>query len=40
MTKLAAAGVAALDPYKIMAAIGKRVIHPGIHTGCWPRRPW
>ncbi len=29
MTKLAAAEVAALDPYKFMATIGKRVIHPG-----------
>jgi hypothetical protein len=29
MTKLAAAGVATLDPYNFMAAIGKRVIHPG-----------
>ncbi len=29
MTKLAAAEIAALDPYKFMALIGKRVIHPG-----------
>jgi cyclopropane fatty-acyl-phospholipid synthase-like methyltransferase len=29
MTKLAAKEVAALDPYKFMAVIGKRVIHPG-----------
>lgn len=29
MTKLAAAEVAALDPYKFMATLGKRVIHPG-----------
>jgi hypothetical protein len=29
MTKLAAAEVAALDPYKFMAIIGKTVIHPG-----------
>jgi cyclopropane fatty-acyl-phospholipid synthase-like methyltransferase len=29
MTKLAAAEVAALDPYKFMATIGKTVIHPG-----------
>jgi SAM-dependent methyltransferase len=29
MTKLAAPEVAALDPYKYMAVIGKRVIHPG-----------
>ena len=29
MAKLAAAEVAALDPYKFMATIGKRVIHPG-----------
>lgn len=28
-TKLAAAEVAKLDPYKFMAVIGKRVIHPG-----------
>jgi ubiquinone/menaquinone biosynthesis C-methylase UbiE len=28
-TKLAASEVAALDPYKFMATIGKRVIHPG-----------
>jgi SAM-dependent methyltransferase len=28
-TKLAASEVAALDPYKFMAVIGKRVIHPG-----------
>lgn len=28
-TKLAAAQVATLDPYKFMATIGKRVIHPG-----------
>ncbi len=28
-TKLAAAEIAALDPYKFMATIGKRVIHPG-----------
>ena len=28
-TKLAAAENAALDPYKFMATIGKRVIHPG-----------
>jgi ubiquinone/menaquinone biosynthesis C-methylase UbiE len=29
MTKLAATEVAALDPYKFMATIGKTVIHPG-----------
>ena len=29
MTKLAAAEIAGLDPYKFMAVIGKRVIHPG-----------
>jgi SAM-dependent methyltransferase len=29
MVKLAAAEVEALDPYKFMATIGKRVIHPG-----------
>jgi SAM-dependent methyltransferase len=29
MAKLAAAEVATLDPYKFMATIGKRVIHPG-----------
>jgi SAM-dependent methyltransferase len=29
MAKLAAAEVAALDPYKFMAVIGKTVIHPG-----------
>src|SRR5260370_25797831 len=29
MIKLAASEVAALDPYKFMATIGKRVIHPG-----------
>ena len=29
MQKLAAREVAALDPYKFMALIGKRVIHPG-----------
>jgi SAM-dependent methyltransferase len=29
MTRLAAAEVAALDPYKFMATIGKTVIHPG-----------
>ena len=28
-TKLAASEIAALDPYKFMATIGKRVIHPG-----------
>src|SRR5437016_1903820 len=28
-TKLAARDVAELDPYKFMAVIGKRVIHPG-----------
>jgi SAM-dependent methyltransferase len=28
-TKLAAKEIAALDPYKFMAVIGKRVIHPG-----------
>jgi len=28
-TKLAAKEIAALDPYKFMATIGKRVIHPG-----------
>jgi ubiquinone/menaquinone biosynthesis C-methylase UbiE len=28
-TKLAAADIAELDPYKFMATIGKRVIHPG-----------
>jgi SAM-dependent methyltransferase len=29
MMKLAAADIAKLDPYKFMATIGKRVIHPG-----------
>ena len=29
MTKLASAEIAGLDPYKFMAVIGKRVIHPG-----------
>jgi SAM-dependent methyltransferase len=29
MMRLAASEVAALDPYKFMATIGKRVIHPG-----------
>jgi ubiquinone/menaquinone biosynthesis C-methylase UbiE len=29
MTKLAADEIAKLDPYKFMAVIGKRVIHPG-----------
>lgn len=29
MTRLAPAEIAALDPYKFMAVIGKRVIHPG-----------
>lgn len=29
MQKLASREVAALDPYKFMALIGKRVIHPG-----------
>jgi hypothetical protein len=29
MTKLAASEVTALDPYKFMATIGKRVIYPG-----------
>lgn len=29
MTKLAAEEIAKLDPYKFMATIGKRVIHPG-----------
>ncbi|MDP9073848.1 MAG: methyltransferase domain-containing protein [Actinomycetota bacterium] len=29
MTKLAAEEIAGLDPYKFMAVIGKRVIHPG-----------
>jgi SAM-dependent methyltransferase len=29
MTKLASQDIAALDPYKFMAVIGKRVIHPG-----------
>ena len=29
MHKLASREVAALDPYKFMALIGKRVIHPG-----------
>ena len=28
-TRLAANELAALDPYKFMAVIGKRVIHPG-----------
>ena len=28
-TRLAAKEIAALDPYKFMAVIGKRVIHPG-----------
>jgi SAM-dependent methyltransferase len=32
MTKLAANDIAALDPYKFMAVIGKRVIHPGGRT--------
>jgi len=29
MTRLAAEEVARLDPYKFMATIGRRVIHPG-----------
>lgn len=29
MTKPAAEEIAKLDPYKFMAVIGKRVIHPG-----------
>ncbi len=29
MTKLASREMAALDPHKFMAVIGKRVIHPG-----------
>lgn len=29
MTRLAATEIAALDPYRFMAMIGKRVIHPG-----------
>src|SRR4029079_6735268 len=29
MTKLAAHDIDSLDPYKFMAVIGKRVIHPG-----------
>jgi SAM-dependent methyltransferase len=29
MTRLAATEIAGLDPYKFMATIGKRVIHPG-----------
>lgn len=29
MTKLAAEEISKLDPYKFMATIGKRVIHPG-----------
>ena len=29
MPKLAAEDIAKLDPYKFMATIGKRVIHPG-----------
>jgi hypothetical protein len=29
VTKLAPDEVATLDPYKFMAVIGKRVIHPG-----------
>jgi len=29
MARMAAADVASLDPYKFMAVIGKRVIHPG-----------
>ncbi len=29
MTRLAASEIAVLDPYKFMAVIGKRVIHPG-----------
>jgi SAM-dependent methyltransferase len=29
MTRLAAAQIADLDPYQLMAVIGKRVIHPG-----------
>lgn len=29
MTKLASKEIAALDPYKFMAVLGKRVIHPG-----------
>src|SRR5437870_2718441 len=29
MTKLAADEIAGLDPYKFMATLGKRVIHPG-----------
>ena len=29
MTRLTAAEIAAMDPYKFMAVLGKRVIHPG-----------
>lgn len=32
MTRLAATEIEALDPYKFMATIGKRVIHPGGRT--------
>ena len=32
MARLTAAEIAALDPYKFMAVIGKRVIHPGGRT--------
>lgn len=42
MTKLAAAEVAALGPYKFMAIIGKTVIHPGrpgVNTGPARLRP-
>ena len=40
MTKLAAAEVAALDPYKFMATIGKRVTAVDI-AASWPEScPW
>ncbi|HEX2736936.1 MAG TPA: class I SAM-dependent methyltransferase [Acidimicrobiia bacterium] len=32
MTKLATQEIASLDPYKFMATVGKRVIHPGGRT--------
>ena len=45
MTKLAAAEVAALDPYKFMPTLGKTHIHPGVPrrsptsaTSSWPAR--
>ncbi len=43
MHKLASREVAGLDPYKFMALIGKRVIHPGGRASTealWARVPF